>query len=33
MISKNRKQRRRLRKAVTVHDHQEKRIKKLLPYG
>jgi large subunit ribosomal protein L35 len=33
MISKNRKRLRRLRKATKVNDHQEKRIKRLLPYG
>lgn len=33
MINKNRKQCRRLRKNDMVHDHVEKRIKKLLPNG
>jgi large subunit ribosomal protein L35 len=32
MISKNRKRNRRLGKRTTVNDHQEKRIKRLLPY-
>ncbi len=33
MISKNRKRLRRLRKNDTVHEHREKRIKRLLPYA
>jgi large subunit ribosomal protein L35 len=33
MISKNRKRNRRLSKLTTVHKHQEKRIKVLLPYA
>ncbi|MBW2455387.1 MAG: 50S ribosomal protein L35 [Deltaproteobacteria bacterium] len=33
MISKNRKRLRRLRKSDTVHEHQEKRIKRMLPYA
>ena len=33
MINKNRKHCRRLRKNDTVHEHQEKRIKRMLPYA
>ena len=33
MFNKNRKRCRRLRKGSTVHQHQEKRLKQLLPYS